>query len=111
MGVAELSGYRLIAQFHGLEDELRGKAQGQQTVQIFRVEQEGVQIALVLLILLAVVVSQQQHVEQQLHIVLLFLLRGVGVSLRPSALARLLLYHHFLVQLEEVHASLQPQHL
>ena len=107
--IAEFIGHQLIAHLQGFEDQLWGETEVNESFPVFGIQQHAVYVAGVLLILGAVVVTQQQHVQQQLHIVLL--LGFWRVLLRKARLARLLLYQDFLVQLQEVHTSLNAQHL
>ena len=92
-------------------NQLWRKCLAYQSVGIFGVIQETIELAAVALILFMVVVSEQQHVEQQLHVVFLLSLWRVRVGLRKSALARLLFNHYALVILHHVHTTLQSEHL
>ena len=107
--IAEFIGHKFIAHLQGFEYQLRCKAEVNESFPVFGIQQHAVCVTGVLLILGAVVVTQQQHVQQQLNVVLLLGLWRV--LLRKARLARFLLYQDLLVQLQEVHTSLNAQHL
>ena len=59
---AELMPYQLVTQPEGMEEKFGRKAKPKQRMRIFGIEQEGMQLPVVLLILFAVIVAQQGHI-------------------------------------------------
>ena len=106
--VAKLMSHHLVSYFYRLEHQRRRESQVQQSLAVFRIEQHGVHEAPVALILFTVVVAQEHHVKNQLHIMLFLLFRRVSNGV--LRLARFLFDEQPMVQMQEVHTSLYAQH-
>ena len=68
---------------------------------------------MIALVLLVIIITEDSHVQQHLHIVFFPLTRNIRrrVTGYERSFPRLLLYEHTHVQLQEIHTALQAQHL
>jgi len=100
-----------VSDLHRLKDQLWREAQAEQAFTILRVEQEGVEFLAVTLVDLPIVISDQSHVEEQLHIMLVCLPRSYEMVVGETAFPRLLFQQDLEVHLEIVHTPLESEHL
>ena len=66
-------------------------------------------LAVVLLVLHPIVIAQQRHIEEQLHVMgpLSLGRRGIGIARNKGAAACFLLHQNAQVELQHIHTSLQ----
>ena len=100
--IFKLIRHNLVPQPNRTEQQFGGRTLFHQSVRIFGIEQE----ARDLFVPSMEIIMDQSQVEQHLHIMLLYMLVG-----QIFAFARLLLHQYPQIFLQQIHSSLQPQHL
>ena len=105
-----LVGHNLVAHLQSLAQQSRCVAKGNQWLRIARVHEKSAQAAVVALIFRTVIIADNRHIEQQLHIVVLAVPGQILVPGVPLPFARFLLYDKPVIELHEVHAPLQTEY-
>ena len=108
-GEGELAGHDAVAYPHGLEGTLWNHRHAQHALLVFRVHQHRCQRRVGAP--LPVVETEEKHIQQQLRKVAVGHTGEDEVVVGKRAVARFLLHEEVVVHLQEVHTSLDAEHL
>ena len=105
--------HHTIAHTHGLVEKFGSGTQTEQGKGVTRIEEKSLEVLAIGGIAPGKAVAEYGTIEEHLHIMHFLLHRTLGIIVPrcESALAAFLFYQHTVIELQEVHTSLQPQHL